>query len=299
MIEINSIYSDSAEARVFVEQCEKGFNESLCGIASSVLSRKGVRYITLAGPTCSGKTTTAAKLTALLEAGGRCARVISIDDFYYEKAEMDKMGVTDLEGPKSINIPLFEKCICDLSAGRATDFPTFDFSTRKRIALTEYIPHPDDIYIFEGIQAMYPSVTRVIEPYGFESIYISVADDAKVLGTFFDKNDIRLMRRTVRDFYHRSASVELTLRLWPSVRANEEENIFPLMGRTDFTVNSMLPYEIFLISSYYRKVTEGYPTDAFMSDTVYGLRKKLCCTDGSAVSLSMIPMDSVFREFIV
>ena len=71
------------------------------------------------------------------------------------------------------------------------------------------------------------------------------------------------------------------------------------MGKTDFVINSMLPYEIFLISRYYRKVTEGYPADGFMSDAVYGLREKLCCTAGSAVTVSMIPMDSVFREFIV
>ena len=299
MIEINSIYADKRDAQNFVAECETGFNESLSRIAAAVLSEKGGRYLTLAGPTCSGKTTTAEKLTALLETGGRRARVISIDDFYYEKAEMDKMGIDDLEGPDSINIPLFEKCVSDLSAGRTARLPTFDFSTRKRICLTEYIPREDDIYIFEGIQAMYPSVTGVIKPYGFRSIFISVADDASVKGTVFDKNDIRLMRRTVRDFYHRSAAVELTMKLWPAVRANEEKNIFPLMGKTDFVINSMLPYEIFLISSYYRKVTEGYPADGFMSDAVYGLREKLCCTAGSAVTVSMIPLDSVFREFIV
>lgn len=299
MIEINNIYKDENEAKAFIGECEAAFEKKLSDIAADIMASESVRYLTLAGPTCSGKTTTAEKLTFYFSKGRRHARVISIDDFYYEKAEMDALGVTDIEGPEAINTGLFRRCVEKLSKRLPVCLPTFDFTTRTRAALTEYIPRTDDIYIFEGIQAVYPEITDVIKPYGTKGIFINVSEDAEVLGNRFEKNDLRLMRRTVRDYYHRGATVELTMQLWGGVRDNEERNIFPMTSGSDYIINSMLPYEIFLISDYYRAVTNGYPKDAVMADKVYALREKLSCTDGSAVKLSMIPEHSVFREFVV
>lgn len=293
MIKIDSLYSDAGSALEFVEACEKSFDDRLSDIAKDILCASGTRFITLAGPSCSGKTTTAAKLTSYLADEGRRARVISIDDFYYSKADMDRLNITDLEGPDAIDLELFRGVLSHLISGKAVFLPVFDFKSRTRLFPAEYIPTSSDIYIFEGIQAIYPQITSVISDFGYKSIFISVGDDIEVLGTHFSAVDIRLMRRTVRDFFHRAADANETMARWQSVVDNENINIYPNVGNEDYTVNSVLPYEIFLMADYYKRVTRGCDNDA-----VQLLSDKLSAVFGSAVDISMIPLTSVFREFI-
>lgn len=293
MIKIDCLYSDSKSAAEFVSSCEERFDSSLRRIADDILSVSTSRFITLAGPSCSGKTTTASKLTAMLEEHARRARVISIDNFYYNKTEMEKKGITDFEGPDAINTELFSSVLEALSEGRTVKIPVFDFKTRTCTAMTEYIPSRDDIYIFEGIQAIYPEITSVLAPHGYKSIFISVDDSVNVMGTVFEGIDIRLMRRTVRDRYHRATEIGDTMKRWPLVVANENANIYPYTGAEDYRVNSVMPYEVFLMAGYYREIAHGYG-DAGVQQLV----NKLSCTDGSAIDISMVPDDSVFREFI-
>lgn len=298
MIDLKSVYPEPRAAAEFVRKCEDDFNSSLKSIAENILSNEAIRCLTLAGPSCSGKTTTAARLTSYLEAGGKRARVISIDDFYYTKAEMELMGISDLEGPAAINSALFKSAAESLLAGRRAKLPVFDFTTRTRAATAEYIPSSGDIYIFEGIQAIYPEITSVLSDFGYKSIYICVADDVQVGSTVFKRQDIRLMRRSVRDFWHRASGIAHTMSLWPAVLANEEANIYPHLGREDFRINSLLPYEIFLLGKYYRELAESYAESEYLYDTVREVLEKLSALSGSAVDISMVPMDSVFREFI-
>lgn len=293
MIKINSLYPDKNEASAFVSECERSFDSSLENIGAGILADECSRLITLAGPSCSGKTTTAAKLTAIFEKHGKRARVISIDDFYYEKAEMEKMGITDFEGPEAINLPLFTEVLKGLTNVSVVKMPVFDFKTRTRISYAEYIPTSDDIYIFEGIQAIYPEITSVFGTFGYKSIFISVDEGVEVLNTQFSSLDVRLMRRTVRDYFHRATGVAETMKRWPAVIANENNNIYPYVGREDYRVNSLMPYEVFLMSGYYRRIADGCD-----DDTVRRTVKKLDEICGSAIDISMVPMESVFREFI-
>ncbi len=293
MIKIESLYSDPTAAAAFVAACEKSFDDSIECIADNVLAGTDTRIITLAGPSCSGKTTTAAKLTSFFAKGGRRARVISIDDFYYTKADMDKRGISDYEGPEAIDLELFREVLSCLVSGVAVKLPVFDFRERTRALSPEYIPTSSDIYIFEGIQAIYPQITSVLSDFNSKSIFISVSDDIDIMGTRFSSVDIRLMRRTVRDYYHRGVDVRSTMARWQSVIDNEAKNIYPYVGHEDYTVNSVLPYEIFLMADYYRELADGCDIREVRS-----LSDKLQCALGSAVSIDMVPMTSVFREFI-
>ncbi len=297
MIKLDRIYSEKDDAAAFIAESEATFNRHITEIAEDVCRYPDLKCLTLAGPTCSGKTTTASRLTAALEKCGRRARVVTIDDFYYERGEMEERGVTDIEGPASINIPMFERAAADLAKGRPTLMPTFDFTDRTRAAFTEYKPSPDDIYIFEGIQAIYPEIVSVLEPFDFRSIFINVATGADVCGTAFERSDIRLMRRVVRDAGHRNTPPAMTMELWTGVRRNEEVNIYPYVGHEDYIINSMLPYEVLLMGNYFLRVTEGYPEYGLYGRTVNSLRERAQTLSDTAVSIDLVPYDSVIREF--
>ncbi|MDD6095350.1 MAG: hypothetical protein PUC29_06375 [Clostridia bacterium] len=297
MIKLNSIYEDKDRATELISESEEAFDLSIREIAEDICRRKDVRCLTLAGPTCSGKTTTAAKLTAALEKEGRRARVVSIDDFYYDEREMAERGVTDFEGPDAMNIPLLARAAGDLAAGKSTLMPTFDFTDRTRAAFTEYIPTSGDIYIFEGIQAIYPEIVSVLKAFRTKSIFINVAKGVSVCGTAFERSEIRLIRRIVRDAGHRNTPPHLTMKLWQAVRRNEEENIFPFAGREDYIINSLLPYEVLLMSRLFLNVTRGYPLGGTGTETVYSLRERLEKLSHTAVSAELVPMSSVIREF--
>lgn len=299
MIVIDRIYKTKEEAAMFCRECERQFEAQLRAISAEIAAASGLRCVTLSGPSCSGKTTTAAKLTGEIEHLGRRARVLSIDDFYLDSTEMHRQGITDFEGADSLDLTYFASVVEAIAVGERVLLPTFEFSLRKRIAYTEYQPDERDIYIFEGIQAIYPQITRILEPLGFKSIYISVEQGANICGTEFDKNEIRLMRRIVRDFYHRDSSPQHTMARWESVRNNEEKNIFPYVGGCDYVINSMLPYEIFLIGRYFLRITDDYPAEDPHYNRIQDLRGRLRQFSESAVDVSMIPMRSVFREFII
>lgn len=299
MIVIDRIYKTKEEAAAFCKECEAQFESRLHQISEEIAGSAELRCVTLSGPSCSGKTTTAAKLTGEIEQAGRRARVLSIDDFYLDNTEMERRGIKDFEGADSLDLAYFATAVAAIAAGEPVLLPTFDFPQRKRIAYTEYKPDPRDIYVFEGIQAIYPQITEILQPFGFKSIYISVAQGVSICGTVFDKNEIRLMRRVVRDFYHRDSAPEYTMSLWDSVRENEEKNIFPFVDSCDYVINSMLPYEVFLIGRYFLRITDGYPVNAAHYQWIQDLRGRLRQFSESAIDVSMIPMNSVFREFII
>lgn len=298
MVELNDIYTDKNSALKFINDCEAEFENILSAIAKELSKEKDLRCVTLSGPTCSGKTTAAAKLTGYIEQHGRRARVISVDDFYYDEAERIAHGTKGYEGADSINTELFASVISDLINGRKTCIPTFDFKANKRITVTEYTPHKNDLYIFEGIQTIYPEITDIINPFGYKSIYISVADDVNVCETVFSKHELRLMRRTVRDIRERATPPNKTMHLWDSVRENEETNIFPYVNNSDYVINSFLPYEILAMAKEYIKVTDGYKKSFYGSDVVLSLRERLKICEKTSVDVSMIPINSVFREFV-
>ena len=297
MIILDNTYKKKNDAVRLISESEAEFDRHINEIAEDICADKNLRCVTLAGPTCSGKTTTASKLTAAMEKAGRRARVVTIDDFYFEKMEMEERGLTDIEGPTALNIPLFERAAADLAAGRATLLPTFDFTDRTRAAFTEYTPTPDDIYIFEGIQAIYPEITSVLEKFSFRSIFIYPATDIEIAGIRFEKNEIRLIRRIVRDMNHRSTAPAETMGLWSAVRQNEEINIFPLVGHENYVINSTVAYELLLMGKYFLGATNGYTLDAPYAGTVYSLRERIRMISDTAVNIDMVPLTSVMREF--
>lgn len=299
MVNVNVLYTNRSAAKRFVDSCENSFKKDILRVCNSVISDSDLKIITLCGPTCSGKTTTSAILTSDLVKKGKRVKVISIDDFYFESNEMTLRNISNFESVDAIDLDCFVDVISKLINCAPTRFPIFDFVTKNRDYSEEYIPQDNDVYIIEGIQAMYPEISAILSEYKTKSIFISVAKDINICGVEFNKNEIRLIRRVVRDYFFRNSSADRTLELWKNVRVNEEQNIYPYANKADFIIDSLLPYEVFVISKYFLDITEGFPSSAYGYKTIESIRERLACLLGSSITSDLIPQDSVFREFII
>lgn len=283
-------------ARSFVELCEDSFEKKLDETVSAVLDGHNTKIITLAGPTCSGKTTTAKKLTREIEQTGRSAKVISIDDFYKDNIRNGELP--DLESAAALDLDYFEFAVSELLCGNTARLPVYDLGKGIRLGFTEYVPSENDIYIFEGIQAVYPEVTRHLQHFPYKSLFVSVSEDVSLNGTVFDKNEIRLIRRLVRDSRFRNTDFPRTMELWRSVRENEEKNIFPNSRSAEHSINSFLPYELLLMGKYLLPEANAMGSDIEQYPELCSVRDKLQKTTNEYISEEMIARESMFREFI-
>lgn len=291
--------SNKNEAVRFVEKCEADFAAEITESVDKVLASDHHKIISLAGPTCSGKTTTASILTNRITQKMQNAVVMSIDDFFHDRLDIKTVNgdAPDYDSVNAIDLDYLARFMKDLLAGKTVMIPEYSFLDTARVGYREYSPRENDIYIFEGIQAVYPEVTALFGG-EYKSIFISVTDDIEYCGTVLTRHEIRLMRRIVRDFKFRDATAEFTLHLWESVRENEEKSIFPNSGGCDVYINSFLPYEPFIISRYALNLLETVPKDSRYRDEADELTAKLRVFDCKYLEDCMIPKDSVFREFI-
>ncbi len=291
------IFSDRGEMLEFVKNCEHEFESKLAAV-KEVCDIENLKVIGLSGPTCSGKTTAAKKLIDALEERGRKVHIVSIDDFFrdVEKPDYENDAQVDFDSVKALDLPAFEECINEISACRSSHIPHFDFITGKRSGYTEIQPDPNDLYIFEGIQAVYPEITALLRSFTSVGIYIRAESGIDVSGTIFDPDEIRLMRRIVRDYNFRGAEPEYSLFLWDGVRKNEEKNIFPNAVGCDIKLDSTMAYEVNLLSQFLRPLLMSVPIDSEYRSATDTLLKKL---EGiECVEQSMIPDNSLYYEFI-
>ena len=289
-------YSD---ARKYIMRAENEYNRALNTVIEDIVSDSGAKIITLAGPTCSGKTTTASKLTGHIRDARKNPVILSIDDFFIDRSDRNNVSgeSPDYDSVKAIDLETLEEFVSGLLSGNTVKKPIFDFNSTKRTGYVEYSPKENDIYIFEGIQAVYPEVTSLLGD-DYKSIFICVMDSVKYRGQTLDPNEIRLFRRIVRDYKFRGATAEFTLHLWSGVRANEEESIFPNAGESDYYIDSFLRYEPFILSRYAGELLETVPSDSRYRPYADELIKKLKPFSNPYFKDEMIPEKSMFREFI-
>ena len=295
-------FANESEARNFVEKCERDFEERLSGAGERVCEHRGVRLIGLSGPTCSGKTTAANKLIKYLVAQGKKVHVVSIDDFYYDRdvlvarANNDPDIEIDYDSEDTIDLDDLRRCVEQVFTDEPTQIPKFDFLTGKRSGYTTIDADENDMFIFEGIQAIYPSVTALFRQYDYRSVYISVESGFRIGDRTFSTDEIRLMRRVVRDYNFRGATPEFTLYLWESVRANEELNIFPYAVDCDYFINSTLPFEINMLVPFLREILPQVPVDNKYRGQAEDILEKI---EGiQSVSPKLLSPESLYYEFL-
>ena len=293
-------FKNEKEITNFIFECEEKF-ESMLSHAADEIILKNVRIITICGPTCSGKTTTAGILTSKLKAKGKNVHILSFDDFYLDRDTIIKNCLArgaevEYESASTLDLPLLKKVMGEIASEDKTTVPRFDFNTGARAGYKEYVLCDDDVFIFEGIQAFYEEVFALYSHLEHYSIYISVKEPISFGENVFDTETIRFLRRVVRDKKHRQTTAEETSKMWKTVRENEEANIFPNIHRADFIIDSSLAYEINVIQGDAREALgEVDPKSSFYKRAMELLSK---FNGISQIDEDYVPTESVLQEFI-
>ena len=296
--EINGRMSVSAEE--FIKECERAYDERLDEVCRGITdSIKGHGLVMLAGPSSSGKTTTANILKRKLIQSGRGAKVISLDDFYRNQdvSYTFEDGTVDYETVKALDVEYISHCLEKLMECGSCMLPRFNFETSRREAYSETVLSQDEIVIVEGLHALNPVITDPLEKYSMRKLYVSVSSritDGD--GAFMSKRDIRLTRRLIRDYHFRGSSVERTLYLWNGVRMGEDRYLFPFSDRADEKIDSFHPYEVCIFKDIATKLLDHTKENSIYYPTALELKAKLERFEG--YDEYMVPADSLLREFI-
>ena len=239
--------------------------QKIGNLAAQIASDDKKKFVMIAGPSSSGKTSFANRLSIQLIAKGRKPHPLSLDDYYVDREFCPKNpdGSFDFECLESIDIKLFNEDMNRLLKGEAVDMPSFNFKTGKR----EYRGRKltlgaDDILVIEGIHGLNDRLSQLIPPEHKFKIYISALtqlniDEHNPLST----TDERLIRRIVRDARTRGTNAMETIAMWPSVRKGERENIFPFQEQADVMFNSALVYELAVLKVYAEPLLFGIERD--------------------------------------
>ena len=296
MLVYDNIFKSNEQIRLFVEDSEQNYKDQVLKIATEISDLDHIKFLTLSGPSCSGKTTTSYILEHEFEKRGSTVKIISIDDFYRNRHDISDDEKPDYESISAIDFPAFQSCVAKILKGETAMLPIYDFKHGVRQGFMPYTPSDHEIIIFEGIQAIYPEILNILPKEISKSIYISVSNDVNAYGTFFEKREIRFYRRLLRDFLFRSATPERTLELWVGVVENEDKNIIPNEKNADYTINSFLPYELGVIKPYLLNVV-SYDFEKEHEKDLYD-QIQLKFKNIETIPSHFIPVDSVFREFI-
>lgn len=223
-------------------------------IAEQIASQKEKKFIMIAGPSSSGKTTFSHRLSIQLRAHGLMPHPIGMDNFYVdrEKTPLDENGQYDFECIEAVDMELFNTAMEKLLAGERVEMPYFNFKIGKREFKGEYLQlGPEDVLVIEGIHGLNDRLLDTLPEETKFKIYISAltqinVDEHNAIPT----TDGRLIRRIVRDARTRNSSAEHTIAMWQSVRRGEEKNIFPFQEHADVMFNSALIYEMAVLKMY-------------------------------------------------
>lgn len=223
-------------------------------IAEQIAQEKNKKFILIAGPSSSGKTTFSHRMSIQLRAHGLTPYPIGMDNFYVnrDKTPLDENGQYDFECLEAIDMELFDTTMEKLLAGEQVELPHFNFKNGKREYKGEYLQlGPDDVLVIEGIHGLNDRLLSTLPKETKFKIYISALtqiniDEHNPIPT----TDGRLIRRIVRDAFMRGTSAEHTIEMWQSVRRGEEKNIFPFQEQADVMFNSALIYELPVLKMY-------------------------------------------------
>lgn len=288
--------------RRFVLECETDFEKRLSKTSEEVCSASGIRFITLSGPTCSGKTTAAKKIVEDIEKRNKRAHVISIDDFYYDKEILHQRtgynngGKIDYDSVNTIDLDTLGRFVEDIYRYEEIFSPIFDFKSGQRAGTRKLTCKEQDIFIFEGIQALYPEVTSLFGDKKYVSVYIAPQRSVSAGARSFEPNELRFLRRIVRDENFRGTSAEFTFELWKSVRENEEAHIFPYVDACMFKIDSSFDYEIGILKPYLMRALSGIsPNSKFRAEADSIIEK---ISGAEEIPVEYLSPNSLYREFV-
>lgn len=274
--------------------------KKLANIADEIIKRKKVKMVLIAGPSSSGKTTFAQRLSLQLRLNGIKPVTISVDNYFVERHQnpKDEFGNYDFECIEAIDTKLFNEHLVKLLNGEEIDVPHFDFEYgTKRYNGEKMRLAEDEILVIEGIHCLNDKLTELISKEQKYKVYISALtvlniDDYNRIST----TDTRLIRRIVRDYNFRGYSALHTLKMWDSVNRGEEKNIFPYQEEADIMFNSSLIYELSVLKQYAMPLLKEITNEEIEFSEAKRLYRLLDYFE--PVNPEYVPNNSLLREFI-
>ena len=307
LMECSTVYElntkiESGGVRELMRLNEALHERSYAAIADGIL-HKGARAVMVAGPSSSGKTTSAHRIATQLHVMGHKPVLLSLDNYYRNRCELtpDENGEYDLEDIDALDVARFAEDIVRLLKGLEVETPIFDFKTQRRapegrmIKLAKGQP-----MIIEGIHGLNPRMLgNEIDESDVYRVYVSALttlnlDDHNRIST----TDIRLLRRLVRDYRTRNSSMERTLSMWASVRRGEEKWIFPYQENADSFFNTTLVYEIAALKPYIYPLLKAVSPESDYYSVANGMVKFLNYFLELDSEVDEIPPTSILRECI-
>jgi uridine kinase len=297
--DINKL-SDLNRLSEFIKVNEALHESSIADIAKEIVARKDARIVLISGPSSSGKTTFAGRLKTHLMALGKCSHSVSLDDYYIDRdaLPMGENGKKDFETIDALDTHLFNENMISLLDGKETDLPIFSFPKGKRDGYKTRTITDDELLIVEGIHGLNEELTRLVpKKYKFK-IFISPLTTLNLDNhNIVYPEDLRLLRRMVRDKRTRGYSIETTLSMWHDVRHGEFKYILPYKENADVMFNSTLIYEPMILKKYameeLMKIKKDAPEYRFASKLI-----KFLNYFASSDLDDEIAKNSLLREFI-
>lgn len=284
----------------FIDVNEALHEKTIADIAQTIVDKKSVQVVMVAGPSSSGKTTFASRLSVHLRVLGKKCTPISIDDYYKNRTDIprDKHGNCDLECLEALDVPKLNEDLKRLLGGETAYLPRFDFIEGKRKEESVPLRIGDDILIIEGIHGLNDMLTNDIPADKKFKIFISPLTTLNLdCHNIVVPQDLRLLRRLVRDKRTRGYSFAQTLGIWDSVRRGEFKYILPYQETADVMFNSTLLYEPLILKKHcyseLQQFTPDMPNYPEAQSLLKFLNYFLSIEDNSEV-----PKNSILREFI-
>lgn len=282
-------------------QIEEALHEKkIIDIADKLSWNKNAKIALIAGPSSSGKTTFASRLSIQLKVNGINPKVINLDDYFLPRTETPRKrnGEYDFESIKSINLDLLNDHLNRLLMGEEIEPPKYNFLTGvseksyRKVKLDE-----GDILIMEGIHGLNDSLTSSVPFHQKVKIYVSALNNLNIDNhNRIRTSDSRKIRRIVRDFNYRGHTSEQTLTMWNDVREGEDKNIFPFQENADFMFNSILTYELGVLKKYIVPLLQEITEFSIVFQEAQDLLQLFNHIE--SIEDDQVPSNSILREFI-
>ena len=284
----------------FIKSNELMFSLDIAKVVDNIISNHDIKFILIAGPSSSGKTTTNSKIASYLEALGYDTIKISLDDYFVNREDTpkDENGKYDFECLEAIDVKLFNEDLQKLLNGEEISLPVYNFISGKR----EYPKNTvnlkeNSIFLIEGLHALNDKITEGIDNKYKYRIYLSPFIPINIdMHNYVSTLDLRLLRRIVRDNRTRGYDCLKTIDNWQSVRNGEEKYIFPYIHQADVIINTALAYEVGVLKVYVEPLLLSVGVDSIYYEEarrLIGFLNQFFPIPGEYVT-----DDSILREFI-
>ena len=292
-----------------IAACEERYLGECRAAAHNVLERiDDIRVIIVAGPSSSGKTTTTIKMMERLEQEGYAQKAINIDHYFFDLEDhpKDEFGDYDYETPQALDLDLINQHLGQLLAGETIRTPHYDFQTGQRtLDVHEFSLAPNEILLIDSLHGLYPAMTASVPDKNKFRLYIETLGQLRGdNGELMRWADHRLMRRMIRDSWHRNHTPEDTITHWHYVRKSELQHIIPYNASADFLVNSAMPYEIPILKNklfhHFPAAMEQFKDHSKRQDAYIRAKRVFDLLEPLDVwkDDSIVPSTSHLREFI-